>query len=244
MDAPMQISSPTNFQRVGHISYRAATGVFSGLDEPVNLFFNVPVTSQPRIDVKGYDERIPSILVLLVRELIKRNGLDAEGIFRVPAESTSLERSRSALNGGRGMFALETEEGPHVIASLIKDWFRSLAPEDYLFASLSMDMIHELAREGASSEDVYNKVCETLSEPDRSIFRWIVDLLAVVCLHTEKNLMSPPALATVYSPTLRYTEQTMESFAVMADVSKIIERCIIHALASASLEEKEQSFAN
>ena len=37
-----------------------------------------------------------------------------------------MERARDCLNAGQGIDALDTTTGPHVIAALIKDWFRSL----------------------------------------------------------------------------------------------------------------------
>lgn len=246
IEAPiLQISSPNKVERVAHISYRAATGLFSGLDSDVSLFFGVPIISQPRFEVSGYDERIPSMLTLLVRELVKRSGLLTEGIFRVPGESTSIETSRMTLNCGKGMSALEDDQGPHVIASLIKDWFRSLPQNESLLEKIPNTKFAELARdEEKSHAEIYEIISQALDEPNRSVFKWIIDLLAVVCAHQDKNKMSPPALATVFAPTLRVPEATVESFAILADVSKIVERCITHIVSSANLESKEQVFAS
>jgi hypothetical protein len=240
----LYVSSPTDFKRTGHISYRAATGVFSGLTSDASLFFGVPASSQPRIEVSGYVERIPSILTLLLEELIKRDGLITEGIFRIPAEVAALDRSRKALDSGRGMFSLEDETGPHVIASLIKDWFKSLSDEDSLFSKLSLEELSHLASDEHSDDVVYQKMRDCLAEPNRSLFAWVIDMLSVVCYHKEKNLMGPVAIATVFAPSLRYTEQNIESFAVISNVANIIERCILSVLSgSEGLSKKEAIFS-
>ena len=244
IDAPIEISSPSNFRREGHVSYRAATGLFSGLDAPVSLFFGVPITSQPRMEVDGYTERIPSLLVLLVKEMIKRGGLQAEGIFRVPGETLALQRSKAALNSGRGMLALEGETGPHLIASLVKDWFRSLPEDETVLKNISKADIARLAKDERDPTEIYAEMRSLLPEPTRSIFCWIIDLLAVVCTHKDSNLMSPQALATVFAPTLFLADVAIESFALMADISTVLEKCVLGSIAQGDMEHKEHVFAD
>jgi len=244
VEAPVEISTPTNFKRVGHVSYRAATGLFSGLDSPISLFFGVPITAQPRMEVEGYADRIPSIIVLLAREMIKRDGLKAEGIFRVPGESDAVQKSKAALNSGRGMQALESEDSPHLFASLIKDWFRSLESSEVILQNITSNEITRMAKDTVPVQQTYDELCNFLPEPNRSIFVWLIDLLAIVCVHTDSNLMSPQAMATVFSPTLYAPEVTMASFALVVNVTKLIEKCIMAALERGDLEMKEQVFAN
>lgn len=243
VDAPLQISAPTDFRKVGHVSYRAATGFFSGLDAPVDVFFGVPLTCQPRVEVEGYVERIPSILVLLAREMIKLDGLNQEGLFRVPGESTLVDMSRKALNAGKGLQALDNEVTPHVLASLIKNWFRSLPDEVSILKGLPVAELVQMVKDKKEPGEIYERVCGCLSEPNKSMFMWITDLLAVVCDHHEQTLMTPKALATVFSPTLFVFQVSMESFGLMTDVACVLEKCILYSLMMRDTKQKEAVFA-
>lgn len=243
---PLTVSSPTNFHRVAHISYRAATGVFSGLDFSLNtqLFFGAPITSQPRVDVEGYSERLPSILILLAKSLIERDGLKTEGIFRVPAEAAALQRSRAALNAGRGMFALEHEDGPHIVAGLIKDWFRSL-PQSLLGKISAYVFKENLVNMNLPDEELFETVCNLLEEPNKSVFCWIIDLLSMVCVHGKENLMTPKALSVVFAPSL-WSDVSTESFEVLNNVARVIEKCITFESTSRpeSMKSKEEQLSS
>lgn len=130
------VSSPKNARKTGHVSFRPGTGAFSGLEvrEDMCLYFGAPLTGQPRTPLAGYKDRIPSILVLLAKELRVREGFETEGIFRISAGSGAVEKARDVLNMGLGITALSKEEGPHVCAALIKDWFRSLPAGESVLA--------------------------------------------------------------------------------------------------------------
>lgn len=243
----LTISSPMNVQRVQHVSYRAATGLFSGLTSTTPIFFGVSALSQPRTSVPGYDERIPSILILLSREFICRGGLTTEGSFRIPAESSAMQQAKDALNVGRGMFALEAEglDGSNLLASLIKMWFRTLPDASFLDVVNATDF-STMALEQVTPKETYERVLALLSEPNRSILQWLLDLLAVVAAHEHENSMSVSALSIVFSPTLFNITETTHSgvVSVIADVSKVIGKLIIHAKVTGDIEAKERLFAS
>lgn len=227
----MTVSAPTEAKQIAHVSYRATTGLFAGLDFSSNLqlFFGVSLSSQPRVVVSKYEERLPSILILLAQSLVTRDGLVAEGIFRVPAENEAFKRARAALNAGRGVFALENEEGPYIIASLIKDYLRSLPSA--LLGVLSRQDIERLAKEDQTPDMVFEQVKDKLQEPAKSVWLWLVDFLALVSTHSEMNKMVPKALGSVFAPTLWFEDddkQSMDSFAIATDMSFVLQKCIQH----------------
>ena len=203
------VSSPKNASKIRHVSFRAATGEFHGLDasESVALFFGAPLTGQPRMALVGYADRIPVMLVLLAQEMIRRGGLEAEGIFRLSAESSSIVAAKEGLNAGAGVHSLAKETSPHLFAALIKDLFRSLPPGASLMGAMSATSLAEVAKtpSGAAGEATWKSLLETdafLREPNRSIFTWTIDLMALVAAQEPKNKMNARALSIVFAPSL------------------------------------------
>ena len=206
----VHVSSPKMVHKVAQVTYQPETGKYSGLeflgDYEGQLFFGCPISSQPRVQVIGYNDRIPSILVLLARELKKRNGLDAEGIFRVSAERESLNLARDALNIGHGMEAVDPDSGPHTMSCLIKDWFRSLPEGGSCLGPISPETLSTYSKpENAKLDQPWETLLfsdAVLPEPNRSCFVWILDLMLVVCEHEEKNRMNERAISIVFAPSI------------------------------------------
>jgi hypothetical protein len=206
----LKVSSPKMVSKVAHISFKPDTGKYTGLeilgDEMGALFFGAPLKAQPRKALAGYHDRVPSILVLLARELRLRNGFEAEGIFRVSAERDSLNVARDALNIGHGMEAVDPNSGPHTISCLIKDWFRSLPEGGSCLGPLSPTVLATFAKsENAKVDAVWEKLLftdEALPEPNRTTFLWMLDLMVEVCERESKNRMNERALSIVIAPSI------------------------------------------
>jgi hypothetical protein len=225
------ISSPRDAMKLKHVSFRMTTGEFAGLEgnDDMALFFGAPLTGQPRIAVKGYTDRIPIILVLLAQELDKRNGFTSEGIFRLSTESESLQYSRDVLNVGQGISKIDAKAGPNLCAALIKDWFRSLPQGKSLLQHLRPDQLSQLAKpENIKSETFWGEVLTTdkyIQEPNRSVFTWILDIMAMVCANEAKNRMNERAISIVFAPSLWEAPPEMPPLAAMnaiKDVAGII----------------------
>ena len=206
----VKVSSPKMVSKVAHISFRPETGQYVGLellgDDAGNLFFGAPLKAQPRTALPGYSDRIPSILVLLAKELRARKGLEAEGVFRVSAERESLNLARDALNIGHGMEAVDPDSGPHTMSCLIKDWFRSLPEGGSCLGPLTPETLAMFARPDVSKNDaMWDKLLFTddfIPEPNRTTFVWMLDLMLLVCENESKNRMNERALSIVIAPSI------------------------------------------
>jgi hypothetical protein len=237
-DAPpadQAVSSPRGFQKVKHISFKMGTGKFVGLDvqEEVALFFGAPLTGQPRLALEGYQDRVPLILVLLANELKRRKGFEAEGIFRVSAEGQAVERARDCLNVGQGIDALDGATGPHVIAALIKDWFRSLPQGDALLNRLSQAELARACKPDTLKDDAtFHRLLNTdavIQEPYRSTFNWVLDIMVMVCAEETKNRMSDRAVSIVFAPSLWEAPADIPPLQAMnsvKDVAVMIAACV------------------
>jgi len=206
----VKVSSPKMVSKIAHVSFKPETGQYIGLellgDDAGVLFFGAPLKNQPRTALPGYHDRIPSILVLLAKELRARKGFEAEGIFRVSAERESLHMARDALNIGHGMEAVDPNSGPHTMSCLIKDWFRSLPEGGSCLGPLTPENLAMFARSDVAKNDaLWEKLLFTddfIPEPNRSTFVWMLDLMLVVCASESKNRMNERALSIVIAPSI------------------------------------------
>jgi len=206
----IMVSSPKMVSKGLHIAFQADTGKYVGLeqlgDDAGNLFFGAPLKAQPRSPLPGYNDRVPSILILLAKELRARGGLDAEGVFRVSAERDSLNLARDALNVGHGMEAVDPKSGPHTMSCLIKDWFRSLPEGGSCLGPLSPETLAQFSQPDVQKNDaMWEKLLFTdgfLPEPNRTTFLWMLDLMLLVSERESVNRMNDRALSIVIAPSI------------------------------------------
>ena len=198
----LEIGSPYEVEHKLNVKFDEEQLRFSGIPEDWNSVahkqFGTPLSSVPRAGVLGYTDRIPVILIKLRMRLEELDGLAAEGIFRLApsgAESTDVKQS---INAGDAMASLQTTRDPHVVANLIKQFFRELEPN--LLNVLHRDKILEFA--DLEDADEIGHAVAGLPEPQQSCFLWLLDLLADVAANVGTNRMSPKNLAIVISPNL------------------------------------------
>jgi hypothetical protein len=73
--------------------------------------------------------KIPQVLIWLI-DFIRKNGLEAVGIFRLSGDTTEVERIKKLYDEGK-RFELDSYNDVHVISSLLKLFLRNL-PEPLL----------------------------------------------------------------------------------------------------------------
>jgi len=156
--------------------------------------FGLPLEACECQRVNGYD--IPTILVMLWTTLKQNGGLREEGIFRLAPDAHKCEALRESLNNDAS--ALEkvgAETDPHVLANLIKIWFRMLPSR--LLASLTAQQISE-CQTGAEAM----ALLQGLEQQQQGLFLWLLEMMAVIAEHKEDNRMNERALAVVVVPNL------------------------------------------
>lgn len=174
------------------------------------------------------------------REAFTGCGLNSEGLFRIAPEKEGCRHIRDEIDQGKGLKGLtwvNNEIDPHICANLIKQYFRELEPN--LLNCLSREAVFTLAAVDASclqetlskSESSQTEEAESLAacdipEPNKSVFYWLLDLLAEVSLREEKNRMSVQNLAIVVAPNLFSSEnQTpMEALVLSQKTAALVKK--------------------
>lgn len=211
------ISRPREFKRVTHVQFNASEARFvnvpPGMEKKFNQQFGIPLKHCPSVEVKGYAEPIPAILVFLRKLMVENGGLSTEGIFRLAPEKAACAQVKTDINVGR---AVNTKD-VNILANLIKVWFRELP--DKLLAAAPSSAIDHTARVGeAGAKEFITK----MREPERSLLLWLLDTMADV-VHAERHTrMNARNMAIVLSPNV-YEPMDETPMAAMNRMTKVVQ---------------------
>mmetsp|Transcript_11981 Transcript_11981/g.15601 ORF Transcript_11981/g.15601 Transcript_11981/m.15601 type:complete len:486 (+) Transcript_11981:367-1824(+) len=237
----LEIGNPYQVEHVAHVSFDAREVKFNGLPsewKEAQEQFGVSLNGCPRIEVPGYDARIPAVLVFLRKSLEDLGGLKSEGLFRIAPDGTECSAVKEKLNKGMGSKAVEGCNDPHLSANLIKQFYRELKPN--LLNSLSRDEIMEMS-EYTEDEQFENGILK-LPEPNRSAFLWLLDLMACVAEHESVNRMSPKNLAIVISPNLFNSENQppMEALVLSQKTANLVTKFLLWQIRKKKSREEDR----
>ncbi|GBG28201.1 Rho GTPase activating protein, putative [Hondaea fermentalgiana] len=226
----LTIGEPFDFEHKLHVRFDAKTARYSGLPDDWDLsskgLFGVELALCPRVEVSGYEERIPAVLVLLRESFQNLEGFTTEGIFRIAPDGEECSFTKAQLNKGKGADALANCTDPHIPANLIKQFFRELRPN--ILSKFSRDTVVAIADSAPDYELIEASVMD-LDEPGKSVLLWLLDLMCAVSKNKDQTKMTIKNLAIVMSPNL-YDIQHMPPMEALV-VSQKLALALEHMLA-------------
>jgi len=159
-------------------------------------------------------------------EFYTMRGITVEGIFRITGNMDAIEKLKKKLDKGKNIDI--SLENPHVIASLMKLYFREL-PEP-LFTFTSYDSFLSAVVEDDDTKTVQNvkQILKTLPEPNRVVIRYLFEFLHRVTQNAEVNKMHANNLAIVFAPTLLRSSDPTSLISSSSDATKLVETMISH----------------
>lgn len=206
------ISGPSNVKQEMQVVFDAKTLRYTGIPDgwagEAHKQYGVPLATCPREVVEGYPDRIPSVLVMLKKRFRELGGPSTDGVFRLAPDGQDVADAKFLINTGDALKSVDTTKDPHVVANLIKQFYRELKPAKILncLSKERVVAVAALADLGAVGKEIMG-----LPEPNRSCFLWLLDLLAEVAALADSNRMTPTNLAIVLSPNL-YDAGPMDPF--------------------------------
>ncbi len=143
---------------------------------------------------------VPEALALLRQTLWGSNGHVIEGIFRVSPATSQLKATRALFESGKHKEIRDMES----VAHLVKLWFREL-PQSIFAPELSgiVDGTLQTGEQCAA-------LCSRLPEPNRTVVRWLLDLIVDLCRHESDNRMTAQGLCIVFAPNLVNPPDSMD----------------------------------
>ena len=199
---------------------RLPTRIF--FDENTSRYCNLPaswacINKQIGVNVEvlqkcrdGIFRGVPILLIMLEKVFRISGGYVTEGIFRVPADNELCNDLKNKINTG----AFNGCSNAHVLASLIKSFFRELSLKIFT---------DPIARH---TEDV-DIIISTVAPIYKPIVQWLVQFLGEIAANEVSNRMSIKNLAVVFVPNLFLlpydetvileTKKAIDSFAILIE---------------------------
>jgi hypothetical protein len=261
------ISSPSAVKHQTHVHFNHDLCKYEGLPEEqakvANQQFGVPLITVPKRKLDQYTSKIPSVLVLLWNNVLKRNGEKCKGIFRLAADAEEMSYIKENINTGK-YDGSEIEE--NVAATLIKIFFRQLPIN--LLNHLDKSIIEKIANndkmlkyEGSVVSDDSAMVVATDKEAETaqkilnileregfsdklhySLFLWLLDIMCTVVEHKDVNKMTAKNMAIVVAPNLYSIEDMsnpMEAMSWTQRIARFLEVVLLAKIASRSVKRRE-----
>lgn len=218
--SPCCIGAPQSVYHVTNVKFDTQTAQYVGVPatnswKAFHQQFGLPVrdipcrpdlSSPPQSPSKG--NRVPALLRMLKRELLKRDGLLAEGIFRVAADSQLLRKAKSEIDSGK--FQSENYSDAHIYSCLIKVWLRDLPHA--LLEPIGMSGMSRLGAVASGligtddecrfSNNEIEDVLSVIPVLERQILDWLLEMLVQVIEQSERNRMTAESLSIVFGPNL------------------------------------------
>eukprot|EP00258_Populus_trichocarpa_P012692 XP_002322821.3 rho GTPase-activating protein 5 [Populus trichocarpa] len=231
----MEIGVPTNVRHVAHVTF-----------DRFNGFLGLPVEFEPEVPRRApsasatvfgvstesmqlsYDSRgnsVPTILLMMQRQLYAQGGLQAEGIFRITAGNSQEEYVRDQLNKGVIPEGIDV----HCLAGLIKAWFREL-PTGVL-DSLSPEQVMQ-----CQSEEECAQLARLLPPTEAALLDWAINLMADVAQMEHLNKMNARNVAMVFAPNMTQMSDPLTALMYAVQVMNFLKNLIIR-----TLREREDS---
>ncbi|KAL2323068.1 hypothetical protein Fmac_027447 [Flemingia macrophylla] len=233
----INIGLPSNVRHVAHVTFDRFNG-FLGLPvefEPevprrapsasANIFGVSAESMQLSYDYRG--NSVPTILLLMQRQLYAQGGMQTEGIFRINAENGQEEFVREQLNRGIVPHGVDV----HCLAGLIKAWFREL-PTGVL-DPLSPEQVMQ-----SQSEEECRQLVRLLPQTEAALLDWAINLMADVAQLEHLNKMNARNVAMVFAPNMT---QMVDPLTALMHVVQVMN--FLKTLVMKTLRERDESMA-
>eukprot|EP00824_Muranothrix_gubernata_P023151 TRINITY_DN5982_c0_g1_i3.p1 TRINITY_DN5982_c0_g1~~TRINITY_DN5982_c0_g1_i3.p1 ORF type:complete len:696 (+),score=120.04 TRINITY_DN5982_c0_g1_i3:185-2272(+) len=140
------------------------------------------------------DVEIPIVLQVMTDTILRLNGPETEGIFRVPGHEDGIKALRAQFDTGN--YDMSHVSDMHVAAGLLKYWLRHMRESVFPFSEFERCM--SVASNSAGALQVIGSLPHTNRQVLEHLFRFFAPFLA----RRGVNKMTPHNLAVVFAPDL------------------------------------------
>lgn len=152
--------------------------------------------------------RVPTF-VTICTTFLEQKGLKTEGIFRISGNASRIQKLKLAFERGeRNKFS--SKEDPHVVACLLKLFFRQL-PDPLLTFDLYDCWIAAQEFPDEFRFNAIQKLVDMLPQPNLTVLIHLCEFMKTVASHSEFNKMTADNLSICMAPNiLRPREESVE----------------------------------
>uniref|UniRef100_A0A9J8AIR0 Rho GTPase activating protein 22 n=1 Tax=Cyprinus carpio carpio TaxID=630221 RepID=A0A9J8AIR0_CYPCA len=152
---------------------------------------------------RKFGPRLAPLLVEQCVDFIREQGLDEEGLFRMPGQANLVKELQEAFDcGDKPQFDSNTDV--HTVASLLKLYLRELPEPVVPFCKYEdfLTCAQLLAKDEEEGIQELEKLVTTLPAANYNLLKYICKFLDEVQSHSSENKMGVQNLATVFGPNI------------------------------------------
>ncbi|XP_056092087.1 rho GTPase-activating protein 22 [Rhinichthys klamathensis goyatoka] len=152
---------------------------------------------------RKFGPRLAPLLVEQCVDFIREQGLDEEGLFRMPGQANLVKDLQEAFDcGDKPQFDSNTDV--HTVASLLKLYLRELPEPVVPFCKYEdfLTCAQLLAKDEEEGIQELGKLVTTLPAANYNLLKYICKFLDEVQSHSNENKMGVQNLATVFGPNI------------------------------------------
>ncbi|XP_050980442.1 rho GTPase-activating protein 22 [Labeo rohita] len=152
---------------------------------------------------RKFGPRLAPLLVEQCVDFIREQGLDEEGLFRMPGQANLVKELQEAFDcGDKPQFDSNTDV--HTVASLLKLYLRELPEPVVPFCKYEdfLTCAQILAKDEEEGIQELGKLVTTLPAANYNLLKYICKFLDEVQSHSNENKMGVQNLATVFGPNI------------------------------------------
>jgi len=188
--------------------------------------FGIPLTDI--IEKESNSSPIPKVVKICI-DLITEKHLEVEGLFRISANSNTLDKLKKEIDKGN-FDDLMNELEPHNIAGLLKLFIRTL-PEPILTFGLFHEFLDVMSKPQDDRVGILKDLFQRLPKNHIEISGTLFSFLLVVSQKSDINKMTSSNLAIVFGPNvLQSGGELMDEVMTMIKVPKVVQLIIENSL--------------
>ena len=195
--------------------------------------FGVPIESCETVVANGV--KIPVVLHMLKSALVEMHGLREEGIFRITPDPNTIVQVTDELNSCPSAIPSAAASNPHILASLIKLWFRGM-PDKLLSAVPIQDIF------ACKTDSDCIRLLRKFPAGKRDLLLWVLDLMSDVTRFSAENRMTNDAIAIVLCPNLVDQSDSLDDPVRILKSSRYTANFMIRLLRAHQLERRCPDF--
>ncbi|XP_043912689.1 rho GTPase-activating protein 22-like isoform X2 [Protopterus annectens] len=152
---------------------------------------------------KKFGPRQAPLVVEQCVDFIREQGLNEEGLFRMPGQANLVKELQDAFDCGEKP-AFDSNTDVHTVASLLKLYLRELPEPVIPFAKYEDFLMcaQLLSKDEEEGQKELAMQVKTLPQANRNLLHYICKFLDEVQAHSSENKMSVQNLATVFGPNI------------------------------------------
>ena len=163
---------------------------------------------------EAFQGKLPFIVTDLIQQILKKNGENIEGIFRLNGSDSKTKILIEHLDNGPIKDWSQFED-IHTISTALKRYFRQLSKQEPLMPFRLYDQCIEASKCNINeSISKFIHITKQMDLPRYYLLSYLLRFLSYIASKSSKNLMNPKNLSVCFGPNIVCSDQPDSAYAM------------------------------